>query len=89
MAEPSITIRISPSIKSEILNLVNSDKYRSVTDFIDQAIREKLKREEIPEKERFKAALKELIETDPEITTVILHKITATVTKIPPGEHPQ
>lgn len=47
MVDPSITFRINPVIKAKIQEMVNSEQYRSVTDFIDQAIREKLAREEL------------------------------------------
>ena len=45
MADPSITIRVSPETKEKILELVDSGEYRSITDFIDRAIREKLDRD--------------------------------------------
>ena len=44
MADPSITVRIKQEYKDEIQRLVDSDEYRSITDFIDRAIKEKLER---------------------------------------------
>jgi Arc/MetJ-type ribon-helix-helix transcriptional regulator len=46
MADPSITIRIKAENKEKIQELVDSLKYRSITDFVDKSIREKLEREE-------------------------------------------
>lgn len=46
MADPSITIRIKAENKEKIQTLVDSLKYRSITDFVDKSIREKLEREE-------------------------------------------
>lgn len=46
MADPSITIRIKAENKEKIQELVDSLRYRSITDFVDKSIREKLEREE-------------------------------------------
>jgi len=45
MAEPSVTIRLPAELKDKIVEKVDTGEFRSITDFIDRAVREKLNRD--------------------------------------------
>ena len=59
------------SVRERIKALVDEGKYRDMTDFAVKAILEKLEREEMDERTRFKMMLMDLVKTDKDVQAVI------------------
>ena len=67
MADAQITLRVDSALKDEAQKIVDEGKYHNLTDFIQKAMREKIARDRVDEKERFKQAMIDLIHSDPDI----------------------
>jgi Arc/MetJ-type ribon-helix-helix transcriptional regulator len=66
-----IGVKVEASLKQRIIDQIDGKKYRDISDFVVRAIYEKLDREEMDERTRFKLMMIDLIKTDPEIQTLI------------------
>jgi Arc/MetJ-type ribon-helix-helix transcriptional regulator len=71
MALVHIGVKVEPSIKEEISSLVDSGKYRDITEFMHAAIKERLERDKIDKDEIFRQSLIHLLRTDPEIIGIL------------------
>lgn len=71
MGDAQITVRVDSSVKEDAQRLVDEGKFHNLTDFIQKAMREKIERERLDEKTRFKLILLDLIRTDREVQDAI------------------
>ena len=69
-----IGVKVDQSVKDRIKTLVESGKYRDMTDFAAKAILEKLEREDTDELARFKKSMMELLISDPDIHEILIRK---------------
>lgn len=76
MADDAIHIRVSPSLKKQILDLIEEGEYRDVTDFVTKAIRNQLDNEPFEKYDKIKAAFEAVIEDrDDDFIRDIIHNV--------------
>jgi len=76
MADDAIHIRVSPSLKKQILDLIEDGEYRDVTDFVTKAIRNQLDNEPFEKYDKIKMAFEDILnDRDDDFIQATIHTV--------------
>jgi len=73
MTSELIGIKVKSETKAQILDLIESGKYRNVSDFMHTAIKTQLEKDSIDEREVLKTQFIDLVTNDPEVRDSIVN----------------